>query len=67
LLQMLRERDVKVIVVNKELPKNKLKRMGFESVPTIEAAIDLAQNWHQEADVAVLPAGAETMTRIRSS
>lgn len=67
LLQMLRERLVKVIIVNKDLPKDKLNKMGFESVKSLDAAIDMAKSWHREADVAVLPAGAETMTRLSSS
>ena len=66
LLQMLRERSVKIVIVNKELPKDKLKRMGFESAPSMGAAIGLAEKRHPEADVVVLPVGAETMTRLRS-
>jgi nickel-dependent lactate racemase len=66
LLQMLHERSVNVIVVSKDLPKDKLKKMGFESAPSIEVAIDLAQNRHKEADIALLPSGAETMTRLSS-
>jgi nickel-dependent lactate racemase len=64
LLEMLRERFVKVIIVNQDLPKDKLNKMGFESVKTVEAAIEMAKGWHREADVAVLPSGAETMTRL---
>ena len=67
LLQMLRERLVKVIVVSRDLPKDKLKKMGFGSAPSIQEAINLAQNWHKEADVVVLPSGGETMTRLSSS
>lgn len=67
LLQMLRERLVKVIVVSRDLPKDKLKKMGFESAISIQEAINLAQNWHKEADVVVLPSGGETMTRLSSS
>ena len=67
LLRMLRERSIKIVIVNNELPKDKLKRMGFESAPSIEVAIGLAEKWHPEADVVVLPAGAEMMTRLRSS
>jgi lactate racemase len=66
LLQMLRERSIRIIIVNKELSKEKLNRMGFESVPSMEAAIELAEKWHPEAEVVVLPAGAETMTRLTS-
>lgn len=66
ILQMLRERSVKVIIVNKDLPKDRLKKMGFESASSIQTAIDLAQSWHPEANVVILPAGAETMTRISS-
>jgi len=67
LLQMLREKLVKVIVVNKDLPKDKLNKMGFESVKSVDEAIDMAKSWHREAEVAVLPAGAETMTRLTSA
>jgi nickel-dependent lactate racemase len=64
LLQMLRERDVRVIVVNKDLSKDELNKMGFESARSVDEAIDMAKNWHQQAEVAILPAGAETMTRL---
>lgn len=67
LLQMLRERLVKVIVVSRDLPKDKLKRMGFGSATSIQEAINLAQNWHKQADVVVLSSGGETMTRLSSS
>jgi lactate racemase len=64
MLQMLRERDVKVIIVSRDLPKDKLERMGFEYAPSIESAMDLARRRHQRADVAIFPSGAETMTRL---
>jgi nickel-dependent lactate racemase len=67
LLQMLRERLVKVIVVSRDLPKDKLEKMGFGSATSIQEAINLAQNWHKQADVVVLPSGGETMTRLNAS
>jgi hypothetical protein len=54
-------------VVNDNLPKDKLKRMGFDSADSIEDALNMARHWHTVADVAILPAGAETMTRIGAS
>jgi hypothetical protein len=53
-----------VIVVNKDLSKDELNKMGFESARSVDEAIDMAKNWHQQAEVAILPAGAETMTRL---
>lgn len=67
LLQMLRERLVKVIVVSRDLPKDKLKKMGFESALSIQAAISMAEDWHKKADVVVLPSGGATMTRLSCS
>lgn len=65
LLRMLRERDVDVIVVSDNLSGDKLKEMGFMHAVSLDEAITIAKAKHGKADVVVLPAGGETITKLK--
>jgi hypothetical protein len=65
LLRMMRERLVNVIVVSKNLRGDKLKEMGFMHAVSLDEAITIAKAKHGKADVVVLPAGGETITKLK--